>query len=46
MKFICISFFSGPFSEHVLAISMAFLKYLKPAKDRLQFVTLPMEDDR
>ena len=23
---------SGPFSEHVLAISMALLKYLKPAK--------------
>ena len=27
--------FSGTFSEHVLAISMALLKYLKPAKDRL-----------
>ena len=38
--------FSGPFSEHVLAISMALLKYLKPAKDRLRFVTLPLEDDR
>ena len=35
-----------PFSEHVLAISMALLKYLKPAKDRLRFVTLPLEDDR
>ena len=38
--------FSGPFSEHVLAISMALLKYLKPAKDCLRFVTLPLEDDR
>ena len=29
-KFICISFlYSKPFSEHVLAISMALLKYLK-----------------
>ena len=37
--------FSGPFSEHVLAISMALLKYLKPAKDCLRFVTLPLEDD-
>ena len=34
------------FSEHVLAISMALLKYLKPAKDHLRFVTLPLEDDR
>ena len=38
--------FSGPFSEHVLAISMALLKYLKPAKDHLRFVTLPLEDDQ
>ena len=38
--------FSGPFSEHVLAIYMALLKYLKSAKDRLRFVTLPLEDDR
>ena len=37
--------FSGPFSEQVLAISMAS-KYLKPAKYRLRFVTLPLEDDR
>ena len=37
--------FSDPFSEHVLAISMALLKYLKPAKDCLRFVILPLEDD-
>ena len=35
--------FSGPFSEHMLAISMALLKYLKPAKDHLPFVTLPLK---
>ena len=38
--------FSGPFSEHVLAICMMLLKYLKPAKNRLRFMTLPLEDDR
>ena len=39
--------FSGPFSEHVLAIYMALLKYLKSAKDRLRFVYYPwkMTDD-
>ena len=37
--------FSGPFSDHWLAISMALLKYLKPAKDRLRFMTLPLEPD-
>ena len=48
-KFICINFLlSRPFSEHVLAISLALLKYLKPAEDRLPdpFMTLLLEDDR
>ena len=41
-KLIYLHFlFSGPFSEHMLAIFMALLKYLKPAKDRLRFVTYP-----